>query len=58
MRALFGLVDKVGICISNTTEYYLGAMLAYLELGYVTPLGGPKVCYTDLTSIVQLYACV
>ena len=32
----------------NTTEYYLGAMIAYLELGYLTPLGGFRVCYTDL----------
>ena len=44
--ALFGLV--AGNCISTTTEYYLGAMIAYLELGYLTPLGGLRVCYTDL----------
>ena len=23
-------------------------MIAYLELGYLAPLGGPRVCYTDL----------
>ena len=23
-------------------------LLAYLELGYLTPLGGLRVCYTDL----------
>ena len=23
-------------------------MIAYLELGYLTPLGGLRVCYTDL----------
>ena len=41
MLALFGLVDKVGIAsvIQLNTIW---------ELGYLTPLGGPRVCYTDL----------
>ena len=37
-----GLVDKVGNCISNKTEYYLGAMLAYLEFRTPDTFGWPQ----------------
>ena len=41
---LFGLVDKVGIVsvFSNTTEYYLGAMLACLEFRISDIFGWPQ----------------
>ena len=46
--ALFGLVDKVGIVSVIQLNTIWGAMIAYLELRYLTPLGGLRVCYTDL----------
>ena len=32
-------------------------MIAYLELGYLTPLGGLRVCYTDLNIPWYSYTC-
>ena len=45
-KVLLGLA-KVGI--SNITEYYLGAMLTYLENRISGTFGWPQgtVCYTD-----------
>ena len=33
-------------------------MIAYLELRYLTPLGGLRVCYTDLNIPWYSYTCV
>ena len=33
-------------------------MIAYLELGYLTPLSGLRVCYTDLNIPWYSYTCV
>ena len=51
-------IGQVHLLVSNTTEYYLRAMIAYLELEYLTPLGGLRVCYTDLIIPWYSYAHV